>query len=113
VRGRPGAGVAAVLLAAVLVPAPGLALAADARAGRQKAAACVPCHGELGLSARPDAPSLAGQPAPYLAAQLRLYRSGKRSSEVMAVVARPLKDGDIDDLAAWFESVHVEASAPP
>jgi cytochrome c553 len=31
----------------------------------------------------------------------------------MAVVARPLKDGDIDDLAAWFESVHVEASAPP
>jgi cytochrome c553 len=60
----------------------------------------------------PDAPHLAGQPAIYLAAQLRLYRSGERKHEVMAVMARNLSDDDIAHLAAWFASIRVEAKAP-
>jgi cytochrome c553 len=30
----------------------------------------------------------------------------------MAVMAKPLSDDDIQNLAAWFNSIRVEASAP-
>jgi len=88
------------------------AAAQDAAAGRAKAAACSVCHGPLGLSTQPDAPNLAGQPVLYIATQLRAYRSGARKHEVMAVMAKPLSDDDIQNLAAWFNSIRVEASAP-
>jgi cytochrome c553 len=99
---------ALIALAAAAVPA----TAQDAEAGRAKAAACAVCHGPLGISVTPDAPNLAGQPAIYLAAQLRAYRSGARKHEVMAVMAKPLGDADIGNLAAWFASIRVEAREP-
>lgn len=99
----------ALLVAALAAPA----AASDAEAGRAKAQACAVCHGALGISTTPDAPHLAGQPALYLAAQLRAYRSGARKHEVMAVMAKPLSDEDINKLAAWFASIRVSASAPP
>ena len=99
---------AAAALCAAAVPA----AAQDAAAGRVKAQACAVCHGALGLSTTPDAPNLAGQPAIYVAAQLRAYRSGERKHEVMAVMAKPLSDDDIRNLAAWFSSIRVEATAP-
>jgi cytochrome c553 len=89
------------------------ALAADVAAGRQKALACAVCHGPLGLSVAPDAPNLAGQPALYIAAQLRAYRSGVRRHEVMGLMARPLSDADIDDLAAWFTSLKISVQGSP
>ena len=89
------------------------ALASDAAAGRQKAHACAVCHGPLGLSVAPDAPNLAGQPTLYIAAQLRAYRSGVRRHEVMSLMAKPLSDGDIDDLAAWFSALQVSVQSPP
>jgi cytochrome c553 len=92
--------------------APGALAAADPQAGRSKAAVCVVCHGQSGISTAPDAPHLAGQPAIYLEAQLESYRSGKRRHEVMNVVAKPLSDADIADLAAWFASIRIEATAP-
>ena len=97
------------LAAAITAPA---AHANDASAGRQKAQACAVCHGLNGLSAQPDAPNLAGQPALYLRAQLRAYRSGERRHEVMAVMAKPLSDEDIANLAAWFSSIRIEAHLP-
>ncbi|MDO9284017.1 MAG: cytochrome c [Aquabacterium sp.] len=100
---------AIALLAAL---ATGLAAAADLQAGRQKAQACAVCHGPQGLSVTPDAPNLAGQPAIYLSAQLKAYRSGARKHEVMAVMAKPLSDADIDNLAAWFNAIRVEARLP-
>lgn len=90
----------------------GAAQAQDAAEGRAKAQACAVCHGTLGVSVAPDAPNLAGQPALYLAAQLRAYRSGVRKHEVMAVMAKPLSDADIASLAAWFASIRIEATAP-
>ena len=87
-------------------------LAADAAAGRRKAAPCIACHGESGVSTLPNAPHLAGQPAIYVADQLRQFRSGRRGSEVMAVIAKPLSDADIDDLAAWYEAVRITATPP-
>jgi cytochrome c553 len=100
----------ALLIAALAASAP--ALAADVAAGRAKAQACSVCHGPIGLSSAPDAPNLAGQPALYLASQLKAYRSGARAHEVMAVMAKTLSDEDIDNLAAWFSSIRVEATAP-
>ena len=97
-------------LAALMYAPP--AAARDAAAGRVKAQACAVCHGPAGLSVTPDAPNLAGQPAIYVAAQLRAYRSGARKHEVMAVMAKPLSDDDIEGLAAWYGSIRVEAKVP-
>ncbi len=96
-------------LAAAAVPA----RAADVEAGRTRAAqACAVCHGPLGIAAAPDAPNLAGQPAFYVASQLRAYRNGSRKHEVMAVIARTLTDDDISNLAAWYATIRIEAHAP-
>ncbi len=84
----------------------------EAAAGRQKAQACAVCHGPAGLSNAPDAPNLAGQPALYIATQLKAYRSGARRHEVMAVMAKPLSDDDIAELAAWYNAIKVDAQLP-
>jgi cytochrome c553 len=105
---------AGCLAGAVLALAAGRpAWAQDAAAGRAKAQACAVCHGPYGISTAPDAPNIAGQPAIYLAAQLRAYRSGVRKHEVMAVMARPLTDDEIQNLAAWYASIRIEATPPP
>lgn len=86
------------------------ARSADARLGRAKAAtACTVCHGPLGISTAPNTPNLGGQPAPYLEEQLRKYRDGTRRHEIMTLIAKPLTDAEIVDLAAWFASIRVEA----
>lgn len=102
---------ATVALLAALSAVP--AFAADVAAGRQKAAACAVCHGPLGVAVAPDAPNLAGQPAMYIAAQLRAYRDGKRTHEVMSLMAKPLGDADIDNLAAWFASLKIRVEPVP
>jgi cytochrome c553 len=102
----------AVLLAAALAAGPGGAWA-GADAGKAKARPCAVCHGPLGVAILPEAPNLAGQPEPYLAEQLKAYRSGRRTHQIMSLMAKPLSDDDIDDLAAWFASVKIEAKAPP
>ena len=86
---------------------------ADAGAGRAKAQMCTPCHGTNGLAVAPNTPHLAGQPEPYLVEQLKAYRSGKRPHEVMVVVAKPLTDADIADLAAWFASLEIVLKKEP
>jgi cytochrome c553 len=103
---------AAAVAATLLLAAGGPAWSQDAAAGRAKAQACAVCHGPNGISTAPDAPNIAGQPAIYLAAQLRAYRSGARKHEVMAVMAKPLSDDDIQNLAAWYASIRIEATLP-
>jgi len=83
-----------------------------AETGKAKAQACVTCHGPLGLSQAPNTPHLAGQPEFYVVEQLKAYRSGKRSNEVMAVIAKPLTDADIGQLAAWYASLVIEVKQP-
>jgi cytochrome c553 len=101
-----------LIAAAVLGTFPGAAAPADPQAGRARAAACAVCHGPAGLSALPNAPHLAGQPALYLEEQLKNYRSGRRRHEQMNVVAKPLSDAEIADLAAWFASIRIQATPP-
>ena len=83
-------------------------MSADLTAGSKAAQSCMMCHGENGLSTMPGTPSLAGQPETYLASQLRQFRDGKRHNEVMNVIAKPLSDDDIDNVAAFFAQFEVE-----
>lgn len=85
---------------------------AQAPGGPAVARPCMVCHGPLGQATQPDTPHLAGQPASYLTAQLRAFRSGARRHEVMSVIAKPLSDDDIAQLSAWFASVRVEVASP-
>jgi cytochrome c553 len=80
----------------------------EIEAGREKAQSCAVCHGNNGMAQAPGAPNLAGQPAMYLVEQLKNYRSGKRSHEIMNVIAKPLSDTEINNLAAWYASIQIE-----
>ena len=85
------------------------AAAQDPEAGRQVAGMCRTCHGLDGVAQIPIAPHIGGEPAEYLAEQLRAFRSGARQHEMMSVVASGLSDQQIADVAAWY-AAH-EASA--
>jgi cytochrome c553 len=87
-----------------------LAHARDPVAGKASAGMCAACHGPLGISQLPNAPHLAGQPAIYVVEQLKAYRSGKRQNEVMGVIAKPLTDDEIDNLAAWYASIQISVT---
>ena len=100
-----------LLIAFAFLAAGAAANAQDAAAGKAKAAACTVCHGPQGIAVAPDTPNLAGQPASYLAEQLKAYRSGTRKHEIMTLMAKPLGDADIANLAAWFSSIKVEATS--
>ena len=78
--------------------------------GKSKATSCAVCHGMNGISQMPGAPNLAGQQAVYTSEQLKNFRSGKRSNEIMNVIAKPLSDADIADLSAWFESIKPDST---
>ena len=102
---------ALAVLAAILAWA-GPAWAADAKAGRKKAAACQTCHGIDGIAKVPIAPHIAGESQIYLATQLKAFRSGKRQHEIMTIIARQLSDEDISDLSAWYSSITITATMP-
>jgi cytochrome c553 len=99
------------LLLGAMMQSAGVAHAGDPVTGKAKAGMCATCHGPLGLSQLPNAPHLAGQPAIYLVEQLKNYRSGKRQNEVMSVIAKPLTDQEIDDLASWYSSIQISVTA--
>jgi len=109
-----GTGKTAVISSAMITllsAVPTISLAADVAAGKAKASVtCAMCHGPLGQSMQPNVPNLSGQPEVYTVEQLRNYRSGKRSHEVMSLMAKPLTDGEIDNLAAWYASLKVDVS---
>jgi cytochrome c553 len=96
------------LAAALTLAATQSAWSGDLEAGKTKAAQCAVCHGPNGLSVLAEAPNLAGQPEMYLVQQLINYRSGRRPHEVMAIMAKPLTNKEIEDLSAWYASMKIE-----
>jgi cytochrome c553 len=86
------------------------ASAADRAQGRKLANQCRTCHGLDGLARIPIAPHIGGEPESYLRAQLTAFRDGTRQHEMMSIVARPLSDQQIADLAAWYSGHEVTAS---
>jgi len=79
-------------------------LIGDPSAGRKKAGMCRTCHGLDGYARIPIAPHIGGEPADYIVHQLEAFRDGRRTHEMMSVVASSLDNQSIADLAAWFAS---------
>lgn len=63
---------------------------------------CFFCHGVHGQSRNAWYPSLSGQPATYIAAQLRAFANDQRRNAYMGPLARELDDAKIDALATYF-----------
>lgn len=82
--------------------------AGDAAAGQQKSAVCAGCHGADGNSVNPAWPKLAGQHPDYIVKQLKAFKSGARQDPVMAPMAMPLSDQDMEDLAAYFSAQPIQ-----
>lgn len=70
---------------------------------------CVACHGADGNSPTSANPNLAGQVPEYIYKQLKNFKAadGKpaaRNNPIMAGMAAPLSDEDMQNVAAWFGS---------
>lgn len=95
------------------------AVTGDAKAGAQKNAMCIGCHGIPGYRASfpqvHQVPMIAGQNAKYIEAALDAYRKGDRKHPTMRAVANSLNDQDIADLAAFYstQSAGGVAGMPP
>jgi|ERR1700751_2785776 cytochrome c553 len=112
-RGHALTSLAVALLAMSTLAVSDGRAAGDVAAGRQKALMCQTCHGLDGKAKIPEAPSLAGQSAIYLAKALNDYRSGARKNDMMSLVAPTLKDKDVEDLAAYYSAIEVTVSPSP
>jgi cytochrome c553 len=100
-----------ILLATIM----GLAAAnaADEAAGKQKAEACIGCHGEAGISQMENIPSLAGQPDQFIQWQLVFFRGGSRKNEQMQPIVEKISNEDIRILGGYFAALTPpKASAP-
>jgi cytochrome c553 len=74
---------------------------------------CVVCHGFNGNAANTIYPRLAGQPASYLAAQLRAFASGQRTNPSMVPMALSLTDTQLRQVADYFSRQRpAEVSGP-
>src|SRR3984893_15979338 len=99
--------------ACLLIASGSVCSAGDVKAGRAKALMCQACHGMDGLSKAPDTPYIAAQIEPYIVAQLQAFKSETRNNDAMSVVAPPLSDTDIEDLAAYFSAIEINVVKMP
>jgi cytochrome c553 len=87
---------AAVPIALIIFSSP----AAENNQGAQLAAMCAACHRLDGLDK--GIPSIIGLDAKKLAGMMAEFKSDKRKSQIMSVVARSLSDEEIADLAHYL-----------
>jgi cytochrome c553 len=93
-------------VAAAAQSARGHQLAIEGAEGK-RVQACNNCHGPDGSGVALSAPALAGQLAPYLAAQLQSWQQGGRKNDagnLMRSVASRLDDADIAAVTSYYAS---------
>jgi cytochrome c553 len=73
---------------------------------------CASCHGENGVSPRPQFPHMAGQSAFAIYKQLHDFKNGARVNELMAGVVQSLDDEQMADVAAHFSALTKGALDP-
>ena len=78
--------------------------------------ACAGCHGPTGRG-NPLAsyPSIQGQHATYVAAQLRAYKSGARTSDpnqMMRAIAARLSEAEIDAVSSYVQGLALNPERP-
>ena len=77
--------------------------------------ACSQCHGASGLGVGDTFPSLAGQPAAYLSAQLQAWKHATRPpgpQSLMAAIAMKLTDADIAAVTDYYATLPADGAAP-
>ena len=108
---------AVFLLATSVSVAQSADLSPEARssAARMAVGTCGGCHGAQGASIVPKFPNLAAQPANYLAAQLKAFRSRSRGDPdalgFMWGMAASLDDSQIDALAQYYSAKRAPTGA--
>ncbi len=101
---------AAKPLAKVSTPAPTYAERLDR--GKQIAGAvCVACHGLDGYSPISANPNIAGMPGEYIAKQLELYQSGKRTNAIMQGMVANLSADDMKAVGSYYYAQRGKTSA--
>lgn len=89
-----------------------LSAACFAGDGKTKAMTCSACHGMDGNSlVNPEWPSLAGQHASYIVAQLKAFKAGERKNVNMNAMAAPLSEEDMQDIADYYSSQTIKISS--
>ncbi|WP_202843744.1 c-type cytochrome [Luteimonas saliphila] len=80
--------------------------------------ACMACHGPSGAgNPGPAYPAVAGQEAAYVDRRLQEYRAGTTSQQdrhlfdIMATIAAPLTDQEIQALASYLQGLHERPDA--
>jgi len=63
---------------------------------------CTACHGENGAATIPENPILAGQEFYYIYLQLKDFKSGARTSDIMGPLVQPLQPDQMKLLAQFF-----------
>ena len=74
--------------------------------------ACVSCHGADGISTLLDAPHLAGETNIYIDTQLKAFKRGQRTHEIMTEVAAELSETEIREIADWYAAISLEILPP-
>ena len=82
-----------------------LASAGDIKEGREKASLCVRCHGHDGIAKNPLLPNLAGQNDKYFIKQMHDFKEKRRRSTPMREITNTLSAEDIENLAAYYQSL--------
>ena len=84
-----------------------IALAGDIEAGKARYAQnCGNCHGPGGMGLA-SYPKIKGKEIPYLVDRLNTYRAGTKvgpNSDLMIMMAQPLSDVEIANLAAYLNA---------
>ena len=77
----------------------------------ERAAPCLGCHGERGVSDTQNTPSLGAQQPAYTLIQLYMFREKLRVSDVMNEMAKPLTDDDLRTFSDYIATL--PKPAPP
>ncbi len=79
----------------------------------QRMLACTGCHGKDGRAVgNVYFPRIAGKPAGYLYNQLRNFRDGRRSYELMVGMVSLLSDAYLHEIAQYFSALDLPYPAP-
>ena len=94
----------AVIACVVCVALSGMSGLADAEEFnlQETVELCSSCHGEKGLPEDRKIPIIWGQTWYYIYVQLKDYKAGRRTNEVMSEIVKPLKKKDMQALATYF-----------
>ncbi len=87
----------------------------DLTLGEEINEVCAGCHGEYGEGGKNgEYPRLAGLPAAYISAQLKLFKDEKRKNMPMRPYAneRELPDEDIPSVAAYLSQIKLTSQMP-